>query len=652
MRHDLVIFSAVVFLAVLAMVSPAVARGNPAAVDGEPSAPRYAIILEKDIPVKLRDGVTVSVDVYRPKAEGRFPVLVEGTAYDKRCTTDIRMSTHTFFVPRGYVVVIWNMRGRFKSGGRFDMERLPGEDGSDVVEWAAAQAWSSGRVGLVGKSYSGQILLHTAAASPPHLVCAMSALTHADAWRWYYRGGAMEFGFALYWGSVILGWDLAEKTLGPGAKLEAWKQLLDLYLADQQSFADTLPASACAPARIAPGVNLLAQWAAHPVDGPYWRRLSPATYFERIRIPILHIGGWYDIFLDGCLAAYKGLSARGGSVLARENQRLFIGPWHHSVASYRQSRVGAADYGDALRDPSFNEVRLAFADYWLKDRRTPLYVEDEPARVFSMGRNIWRTGADWPPLGLQPQRWMLHGGIGGGTISLNDGLLSPDPAVPDAPPQRYLYDPMNPIPTRGGSGLLLFSYWPDGLTDYGQQEQAPVERRSLTFTSAPLERELEIAGMVRAHLSASSSAVDTDWIVRLCDVAPDGTSLNVVEGVQRARFRSSSTTPTLLEPGHIYTYKVEMSATDYVFKAGHCLRLVVSSSSWPRYSRNMNVAEFPEQATEWVIAQNAIHVDEAHPSWLELPVLAGDHSGLDGTAAQAGEPAGRKDRSPDQLPLR
>lgn len=624
MRHGFAVSCVALFLAasLLALAPRVMARGNPAAVDGEPSEPRYAILLERDVPVRLRDGVTVSVDVYRPDAEGVFPVLVEGTAYDKRCTTDLRMSTHTFFVPRGYVFVIWNMRGRFKSGGRFDMEHLPGEDGSDVVEWAAAQPWSSGRVGLVGKSYSGQILLHTAAAAPPHLVCAMPALTHSDAWRWYYRGGAMEYGFALYWGAVILGWDLAEKTLGPGAALEAWKRGLDLYLADQQAFAGALPANACAPARIAPGVDLLAQWTAHPADGPYWRRLSPSTYFGRIRIPMLHIGGWYDIFLDGTLAAYNGVRVKGGSALARENQRLFIGPWHHSVASYRQGRIGAVEYGEALREPEFNEVRLAFAEYWLKDRRTPLYVEDEPARVFTMGRNQWRTGADWPPA-VRSERWMLHAGTGSPRFSLNDGLLSRQAAVPGAPPQRYLYDPMDPTPTRGGSGLLLFSYWPDGLTDYGQQDQGPVDRRSLTFTSPALAEDLEIAGPVRLHLSASSSAVDTDWVARLCDVAPEGTSLNVVEGVLRARFRASGSLPSLLEPGRIYTYELDMSATDYVFKAGHRLRLTVNSSSWPRFSRNLNVAGFPEQSTEWAVARNAVHVDAAHPSWLELPVLAG-----------------------------
>lgn len=617
--------SLVLFLLSLLWPGIAVAAsGNPAAVDGEPSRPCYAMVVEYDVPVTLRDGTTVAVDIYRPKASGRFPVLLEGSAYDKRCSTDIRMSTHTFFVPRGYVVIIWNVRGRFKSGGSFDMAALPGNDGWDMVEWAARQPWSNGKIGLVGKSYSGQILLHTAAARPPHLICAMSALTGSDAWQWYYRGGAMEFGFSLYWGTVILGWDLAEKTLGNTPALQRWKNLLEMYLADQQTFADVIPLLDFKPAQIAPGVNLFATWASHPTADAYWKRLSPSSYFSRIEIPILHIGGWYDIFLDGTLNAFQELRQRAGAPLARRNQRLLLGPWHHSVPSYHGTRIGSVDYGPGLNQPGFNMMRLAFADYWLKDTRTPLYREDAPVSVFTMGRNCWRTAPSWPPAEAEPQVWYFHASARRKGDSLNDGALSQAGPAPAAPPQTYLYDPMNPTPTRGGSGLLLFPFGPDSLVDYGQQEQGPVDKRSLTFTSEPLVHDLLVSGAVSAHLSASSSAVDTDWVVRLCDVFPDGRSLNVVEGIQRARFRESASAPSLLQPGHIYDYTVRMSATEYLFRAGHRLRITVGSSSYPRWSRNLNVAAFPEQAVEWTVARNAIHVDAAHPSWVELPILSAD----------------------------
>jgi len=301
-----------------------------------------------------------------------------------------------------------------------------------------------------------------------------------------------------------------------------------------------------------------------------------------------------------------------------------LGPWHHSVPSYHGTRIGSVDYGPGLNQPGFNMMRLAFADYWLKDTRTPLYREDAPVSVFTMGRNCWRTAPSWPPAEAEPQVWYFHASARRKGESLNDGALSQAGPAPAAPPQTYLYDPMNPTPTRGGSGLLLFPFGPDSLVDYGQQEQGPVDKRSLTFTSGPLVHDLLVSGAVSAHLSASSSAVDTDWVVRLCDVFPDGRSLNVVEGIQRARFRESASAPSLLQPGHIYDYTVRMSATEYLFRAGHRLRITVGSSSYPRWSRNLNVAAFPEQAVEWTVARNAIHVDAAHPSWVELPILSAD----------------------------
>jgi len=611
-------------LALAALPSAAaLARGNPMAREGALSSPVHEIMVEKDVMVPLRDGTLASIDIYRPRASGRFPVLVEGTAYAKSCSTDIRMSTHTFFVPRGYVFIIWNTRGRFKSGGVFRMDIPQGEDGYDIVEWAAAQPWSNGKIALVGKSYSGQILFQTAATRPPHLVCAIDALTHTDAWRWYYRGGAMEYGFAIYWASAILGPDQAQKRLADKPEaLRRWQETLSMYLADPEHFAGAIPAIGFTPAAIDATTNLVREWASHPTDGPFWRRLSPSASFDRITIPMLHVGGWFDIFLSGALEAFQGISARGGSPLARENQRLLLGPWHHSVPSYSRSKIGAVDYGPALREPDFNTLRLAFLDYWLKNIRSSYYDPAIPVRYFTMN-GAWQVAPSWPPK-AQEQAWYFHPGKGAPSFSLNDGGLSRcPPASPTAPPQRFVYDPMNPLPTRGGSGLLLFAFGPDGLTDYGQQDQRPVDHKSLTFTSAPLRRDMTVTGPLGVELYGASSAVDTDWVARLEDVAPEGVSLNVAEGILRTRFRNSAIMPQLLTPGRAYLFHVDMGATSYIFKAGHRLRVTVNSSSFPRWSRNMNVAAFPEQADCWEQAANAVLLDAAHPSRLLLPVVGG-----------------------------
>lgn len=598
--------------------------GNPHALPGAPSRPAYGIIFEQDVPIGLPDGTKVYADIYRPADDGAFPVLVEGTAYEKTCSTEVRMATPAYFVPRGYVLVVWNVRGRFKSEGVFDLEASPGRDGPDVIEWIVRQPWANGKVGLVGKSFSGLALYQTAMVGSPHVKCGISSLTNTNAWKWHYRGGALEFAFSSYYATALLGWNMAEKHLQDSPEeLRRWQEQYYDFLADQQSYAAILPLAAFRPASIKPGVNLFEKWARHPSYGKYWEELSPAGGFDKIDIPVMHVGGWHDIFLEDVFEAYQGMRTRAKGKTAREGQRLVVGPWYHNVPSFNQTRVGAVDYGMALREPELNDYRLAFLDYWLKDRKTPLYDEDMPVCLFTMGRNQWRHEPKWPApdgrlrLNLQP-------GPGKPSYSLNDGALSAAPAPKEAQPQCYIYDPMDPVPTRGGSGMLLFAYWPDGLAQYGQQAQNPVEKRSLTFTTDALAEDLELDGYAIAHLSASSDCVDTDWVVRICDVLPDGTSLNVTEGILRARYRRRQREPELLKPGEIYQYDISLAPTDYVFKKNHRLRLVISSSSWPRYSRNMNVAEYPEQAKEWAIARNAIYLDEKHPSWLELPMRSGD----------------------------
>lgn len=333
----------------------------------------------------------------------------------------------------------------------------------------------------------------------------------------------------------------------------------------------------------------------------------------------MHVAGWHDIFLEDAFEAYAGIQAMGGSDLAKNNQRMIIGPWYHNVPSFNQTQIGAVDYGPNLRNPELNDYRLAFLDYWLKDMITPLFDKAMPICLYTMAGNQWRLEKNWPPQ-EKMARFFLHHGSGKTEYSLNDGLLSRNPGAKDAKSQSFVYDPMDPIPTRGGSGMLLFAYWPDGLAQYGQQVQNPIEKRALTYTTDSLTEDLELDGYAIAHLTGSSNCVDTDWVVRLCDVSPLGESLNVTEGILRARYRNSFSKPELLEPDKIYEFAIKMAPSNYVFKKGHKLRLVVSSSSWPRYSRNMNVADYPEQATTWAIANNTIYLDSERPSWLDLPL--------------------------------
>lgn len=619
-RPSLKLWLGVIACALLLSLSQAAwaVRGNPNAKIGDPSQPQYEITIDYDVEIPLRDGTIVKADVHRPKADGKFPALMEGTPYGKKQSSEMSKGTHEFFVPRGYVVVTWESRGRLNSGGVFNPHAQEQNDCYDVVEWMAKQPWSNGKVATIGVSYMGQVQFNTAIAQPPHLACAVPGLTAADLWReWYYRGGAMEYVFAASWSSLTLGPDLAKRNLSADAAQE-WMDSMALVKADKETSYSVIPAANFELCQIGE-VNLLKEWANHPTDGVYWWKISPKSYYKEINVPMMHMGGWYDIFQPGSYTAFNEIQDKGASELARDNQRLMMGPWHHLAPVSTQQ--GILDFAPGLSTSDYHTARLEFFDYWMKDIQHKTFSLDDPVRIFVTGDNVWRTEKEWPLARTQYTKFYFGTGKSGSIKSLNDGTLSTKAPAKTAEPQSYVYDPMNPTPTRGGSTLYLFPFGPDGSPGAAAEDQRPVDVKSLTYTSSPLDKDMEVTGPVKALIYAASSAVDTDWVVRVSDVAPDGTSINIVDGIQRARFRESGVHPTLIEPGKIYAYEVDLWATSHVFKAGHSIRVTVNSSSFPRWSRNMNVAAQPELATEWVKATNAIYLDPEHPSHVTLPVI-------------------------------
>lgn len=593
-------------------------RGNPNAKVGQPSKAQYQITIDYDVAIPLRDGTIIKADVHRPKADGKFPALMEGTPYGKKMSSEMSKGTHEFFVPRGYVVVSWESRGRFNSAGVFNPHVQEQHDCYDVVEWMAKQPWSNGKVATIGVSYMGQVQLNTVLSQPPHLVCAVPGLTAADLWReWYYRGGAMEYVFAASWSSLTLGPDLAKRNMSAEAAQE-WMDNMALTKADKETSYSVIPAVDFEPCQIGK-VNLLKGWAEHPTDGPYWWAISPKTYFQEMNVPMMHMGGWYDIFQPGSYTTFNEVQKKGASELARDNQRLFMGPYHHLAPV--KTKQGILEFAPGLSSQDYHTARLEFFDYWMKDIQHKTFSVNNPVKLFVTGDNVWRTEKEWPLARTQYTKFYLAGGKSGTIKSLNDGTLSDKAPAKAATPQSYIYDPMNPTPTRGGNTLYMFTYGPDGAPGAAAQDQRPVDKKSLTFTTKTLKKDMEVTGPVKAFIYAASSAVDTDWVVRVSDVSPDGKAVNIVDGIQRARFRNSGIHPTLIEPGKIYKYEVDLWATSHVFKAGHSIRVTVNSSSFPRWSRNMNVAELPEHATKWVKAENTIYLDPEHPSHVVLPVI-------------------------------
>ena len=564
---------------------------------------------EHDVAVKMRDGTILYADIYRPTASGRFPVLLSRTPYVKDGGWYADFANKA--VQRGYCVVIQNTRGRYKSGGEFYPFRDESSDGYDTVEWAAEQPWSNGKVGMFAMSYIGVTQWLAAAANPPHLVAIFPALTASDYHDgWVYRGGALELAFMESWimGAFVpdlLGKAFFDPTL---PNLNLWYEFLPLkkFSAQRQFFV---------PKNVIPFFD---DFLHHPNDGPYWQRWNIAMQHANISVPAYNLGGWYDLFLTGTIKNFIGMRRNGKTAQARHGQKLLIGPWVHSVPTPENTSAGQANFGSNA-GLDYDRLQFQWFDYWLRGVANGI-MDEPPVRIFVMGRNEWRYEDEWPLVGTNYTKYYLHGS-GVPNKPLGARTLSTEPPGPERPTD-YIYDPANPVLSRGGAGCGNYSTAP-GAGCLGVQDQRPNESREdvLVFASEPLVREMEITGPVTVSLYAASSAADTDFTAKFIDVHPDGYAQNLCDGIIRGRFRDSQANPTLLEPGKIYRFSIDLGATSNVFKVSHRVRVDISSSDFPRFDRNLNTGEPFGEGARMERARNTVFHDAEHPSHIILPVV-------------------------------
>ena len=573
---------------------------------------KYGVIIERNMDVPMRDGTILRADVWRPDADGRFPVLIERTPYDKGGSSESNLGAGEFYASHGYVVVIQDVRGRFASDGEFYPFRddADGEhqDGFDTVEWTAEQPWSNGKIGTIGGSYSGATQYRMLSTQPPHLEAQFVRQSSTDYYdEWVYRGGAFEHGFNTMW--TLKHTSTNARKLAPVGSEDEINIRVEIASGDYAKWLENTPISPLSP--IADLHDWFGDWMNHPNHDDFWEELSNARFHDKTNVPVHHFGSWFDCFLNGTIRSYEGMRSNAATPEARAGQRMTIGPWVHNPGPADMREAGAVDFGEQAKLGWF-ETRKRWFDHWLKGVDNGV-DSDKPVKLFAMGINKWREFDEWPPAAAKDTPFYLSAGASSSAKSLNDGILSAyKPDLFGEVFDEYDSDPKTPIRSFGGGHLG---------DNNGPRDQRGYEDNVLTYTTEVLDEPIDVTGRVKAVLHASSSAIDTDWVVRITDVHPDGTSMLVCDGILRARFNDSFEKPTALVPYQPTEFVVDLWATSHVFQKGHRLRVAVASSSFPRWDINWQTGKNNALESSGIIAHNRIFRDEIRSSHVILPLL-------------------------------
>ena len=547
---------------------------------------------QKNIEITMRDGTILRHNMTRPDIDGKFPVLLERSPYNKEGGSENGVGSPEFFAARGYVVIIQDVRGRFASDGDFypfkDDGNGPNKDGYDTVEWLAKQDWSTGKIGTIGGSYSGATQYRNAISNPPNVKAMFVRESSADySEEWVYRGGAFELGFNLGWAHRVTLSNLNHLVTDEKHE-ETEKMLIDI----ENNLDDWHKKTPLFPTQYFNGLSdWYNDWLENPPSSDYWKEFDMSDHFGNIDIPIYHLGGWFDVFLNGTLKFYQGVSKNGKSDKSKQNQRLIVGPWVHGPTNINNRFAGEFDFGpDAALD--FNELRLPWFDFWLKGKNNGI-DETKKINFFVMGKNEWKQADEWPLKNTTYTKYYFNKKLNGEIKSLYSGTLSDKKEIENSQ-LSFTNNLNNPVPSLGGNTLSI----PNGVF-----EHSSVDKQCITFSTNPLENELEVTGPVSAEIYVNSDQENADWIVRLCDIDQSGYSRLVCDGI----FRSHATS------GEIQKIKIDMWATSNMFLKGHRLRISVTSSCFPRFDRALNNGSEK--------SENNILCGGSNASYITLPII-------------------------------
>jgi putative CocE/NonD family hydrolase len=573
------------------------------------------IFIERDVPVVMRDGVTLRANVYRPADGGPFPVLMERTPYGKDAPRPSAAIDAVRAAGQGVAVVVQDVRGQAGSeGGSFSMFRDEFTDGFDSVEWAAAQPFCSGRVGLYGTSYGANTAWQAAIADPPALGAiapTQAPIDYVEGWPWLTRDGVLKWGLMLNWTLAAIV-ESQIRRHSPSRELDARMEAFAALLDDPDELFAMTP--------LVKAGEVLQEVIGPATDGgeaplAFFRRVVERrvpTEWEagvghdrahtRVRVPAFITASWYDVILGHDLEHYARTRRDAATPAAREHTRLLVGPWSHGMFL---NVVGDLDFGRRAMGGSLDmgaDLGTLQVD-WFKQQLVdapPSELDGPRVKLFVQGINRWRDEDDWPLARARATDWFLHA----------HGGLAPAPPSPDGGADSFVYDPLDPCPTRGGDLVKPPDFAP------GPIDQAPIlgRRDVLVYTSEVLERDLEVTGPVTARLFATTTGVSTDFVVKLCDVHEDGRTFNVCDGIVR-------TGVSFTGDNGAGPWTVDLWATSIVFLRGHRIRVLVSSSDFPRYERNPNTGESPWEATVFEPVLQRVFHDAEHASAIVLPVV-------------------------------
>jgi predicted acyl esterase len=616
----------------------------------EGSHQQYDVVCHANTMISMRDGVCLATDIYVPALDGKpidgeFPVILERTPYDKSSPKDV--SKGKYFTRRGYVCVIQDVRGRFKSEGEWYPFAKEAPDGYDTVQWLGNQAWSNGMVGTMGGSYSGSDQAALATLNPSHLATMVISVGASNYYHSSMRhNGALEQRFLIY------AFNMAITSKEAEADPSLRTALQDVFTKELDDIVRKFPLKE--GSTILRRLPSYEKWAIDILTTgeytEYWKQRGYAIseyYDEHADVPTLYLGGWYDSYARNTCDSYEMLSK-----IKKSPQYLLMGPWTHG--GFEVTYAGDLEFGTESQINQ-NDVHLAWFDYYLKGMLTEVSGWS-PVQIFTMGKGkyksdsdqgikvlgaanviaaptadrvnhggYWRGESNWPLPGTDFVPYYLCG----------DGTLSEKQDLRHSDITSYRFDPTNPVPTIGGGISAASPIMEPGAFDqrgragfFNCVDRLPLNARHdvVSFQTDILDKDVEVTGPIEMHLWASSSAVDTDFTAKLIDVYsasidyPEGLSINLTDSIIRARYRNGWERPEMMKPGEVYEFVFKLYPTSNIFVKGHRIRLDISSSNWPRFDVNPNTGAPLGHGSNWQVAVQTIYHNGTFPSHVVLPV--------------------------------